>query len=265
MELYSQKIRKLAPENDPLKIGMGWTVEDLSKPQILVESTFGDSHPGSAHLNQFVDEGMRAIGEAGGRGARYFVTDMCDGISQGHDGINYSLAHRDMMAHMMEVHGNSIGFDGGMFLASCDKSMPAVLMGIGRLKDMSAIVVTGGVMEAHHLPEAYVEQDPACAINELLTLEQIGKFDAQEKRGEISNEQLDYYKQHACPSCGACSFMGTASTMQIMAESLADAPGTALMPATAPELSRRPTMQAKADEAGRAGDHGQRYRDDEKL
>ena len=239
MELYSQKIRKLAPENDPLKIGMGWTVEDLSKPQILVESTFGDSHPGSAHLNQFVDEGMRAIGEAGGRGARYFVTDMCDGISQGHDGINYSLAHRDMMAHMMEVHGNSIGFDGGMFLASCDKSMPAVLMGIGRLKDMSAIVVTGGVMEAHHLPEAYVEQDPACAINELLTLEQIGKFDAQEKRGEISNEQLDYYKQHACPSCGACSFMGTASTMQIMAESLGlMLPGTALMPATAPELKQ---------------------------
>ena len=239
MELYSQKIRKLAPENDPLKIGMGWTVEDLSKPQILVESTFGDSHPGSAHLNQFVDEGMRAIGEAGGRGARYFVTDMCDGISQGHDGINYSLAHRDMMAHMMEVHGNSIGFDGGMFLASCDKSMPAVLMGIGRLKDMSAIVVTGGVMEAHHLPEAYVEQDPACAINELLTLEQIGKFDAQEKRGEIPNEQLDYYKQHACPSCGACSFMGTASTMQIMAESLGlMLPGTALMPATAPELKQ---------------------------
>ena len=53
MELNSQRVRALAPENDPLKIGMGWTVEDLDKPQILVESTFGDSHPGSAHLNQF--------------------------------------------------------------------------------------------------------------------------------------------------------------------------------------------------------------------
>lgn len=50
-ELHSQEVRKLAPENDPLKIGMGWTVEDLEKPQILVESTFGDSHPGSAHLD----------------------------------------------------------------------------------------------------------------------------------------------------------------------------------------------------------------------
>ena len=76
MELHSQKIRVLAPENDPLKIGMGWTVEDLSKPQILVESTFGDSHPGSAHLDQFVEEGMRAIADNGGKGARNYVTDI---------------------------------------------------------------------------------------------------------------------------------------------------------------------------------------------
>lgn len=237
MELYSQTIRKLAPENDPLKIGMGWTKEDLSKPQILVESTFGDSHPGSAHLNQFVGQAVSGVKDAGGKAARYYATDICDGISQGHDGINYSLASRDMIANMVEIHGNSIGFDGGVFIASCDKSMPAMLMGIGKLKEMSAIVVTGGVMEAHKITPKYVENDPACAINELLTLEQIGKFDAQEKRGEIPVEQLDYYKENACPSCGACSFMGTASTMQVMAEALGlMLPGTALMPATAPEL-----------------------------
>ena len=137
----------------------------------------------------------------------------------------------------MEAQANATVFDGGVFIASCDKSMPAMLMSIGRLKDMSAIVVSGGVMEAHELPEKYVVDDPACKINELLTLEQIGKFDAWEKTGVISNEQLDYYKQHACPGCGACSFMGTASTMQIMAEALGlMLPGTALMPATAPEL-----------------------------
>lgn len=237
MELYSQTIRKLAPENDPLKIGMGWTKEDLSKPQILVESTFGDSHPGSAHLNQFVEQAVSGVKDAGGKAARYYATDICDGISQGHDGINYSLASRDMIANMVEIHGNSIGFDGGVFIASCDKSMPAMLMGIGKLKEMSAIVVTGGVMEAHKITPKYVENDPGCAINELLTLEQIGKFDAQEKRGEIPVEQLDYYKENACPSCGACSFMGTASTMQVMAEALGlMLPGTALMPATAPEL-----------------------------
>ena len=236
--LKSQEVRKLAPEMDPLRMGMGWRVEDLDKPQIMVESTFGDSHPGSAHLNRFVEEAVQGVNESGGKAARYFATDMCDGIAQGHDGINYSLPHRDAIVNLVEAQANATGFDGGVFIASCDKSMPAMLMSIGRLKEMSAIVVTGGVMEAHMLPKQYVAQDPACAINELLTLEQIGKYDAWEKTGVIPTEQLEYYKHNACPSCGACSFMGTASTMQIMAEALGlMLPGTALMPATAPELA----------------------------
>lgn len=233
-QLHSQEVRALAPENDPLKMGMGWTLEDLDKPQILVESTFGDSHPGSAHLNHLVDEVMRGIGEAGGRGARYYVTDICDGIAQGHDGINYSLASRDMIANMIEIHGNSTGFDGGVFIASCDKSMPACLMGIGRL-NLPSVMVTGGVMDAGP---------------DLLTLEQIGAYSAMAQRGEISQEQFEYYKQHACPSCGACSFMGTASTMQIMAEALGlMLPGSALMPAAGEELPRM------AYEAGRMAVH----------
>lgn len=162
---------------------------------------------------------------------------MCDGIAQGHDGINYSLAHREAIVNLVEAQANATVYDGGVFIASCDKSVPAMLMSIGRLKDMSAIVVTGGVMEAHSLPGKYVVNDSACAVNELLPLEKIGKFDAWEKTGVIPIEQLDYYKHHACPSCGACSFMGTASTMQIMAEALGlMLPGTILMPATAPEL-----------------------------
>ena len=239
MNLNSQRVRKLAPENDPLKIGMGWSVEDLGKPQIFVESTFGDSHPGSAHLDQLVQQAVDAVNAQGGKAARYYATDMCDGIAQGHDGINYSLPHRDAMVNLIEAQANASVYDGGVFVASCDKSMPAMLMSIGRLKHMSAVVVAGGVMEAHVLPKDYVPEDSACAINELLTLEQIGKFDAWEKTGVISNGQLDYYKQHACPGCGACSFMGTASTMQIMAEALGlMLPGTALMPATAPELKK---------------------------
>ena len=65
MQLRSQQVRTLAPENDPLKIGMGWKVPDLSKPQILVESTYGDSHPGSAHLNRFVEEAVQAVNDHG--------------------------------------------------------------------------------------------------------------------------------------------------------------------------------------------------------
>ena len=70
MELTSQKMRKLAPEMDPLRIGCGWKKEDLSKPQIMIESTSGDSHPGSAHLPILVEEARRGIFEAGGFGAR---------------------------------------------------------------------------------------------------------------------------------------------------------------------------------------------------
>lgn len=221
MEYESQKIRKSAPEMDPLRMGMGWTAEDLEKPQILIESTFGDSHPGSAHLLGLVEEARKGVNETGGKAARYFATDICDGMAQGHDGMNYSLPSRDAIANLIEVHARATVFDAGVFIASCDKGVPAHLMAIGRL-NIPSIIVTGGVMDAGP---------------DLLTLEQIGAYSAKYKRGEISEEELTYYKQHACPSCGACSFMGTASTMQVMAEALGlMIPGSALMPATDADL-----------------------------
>ena len=119
MKLVSQEMRKLAPELDPLRIGTGWKPEDLAKPQIMIESTFGDSHPGSGHLDELVEEVRKGVAAAGGYGARYFATDICDGESQGTDGINYSLASREMIANMIEIHANATPFDGGVYLASC--------------------------------------------------------------------------------------------------------------------------------------------------
>jgi dihydroxy-acid dehydratase len=220
-ELTSQKLRKIAPELDPLRRGMGWSVEDLSKPQIMIESTFGDSHPGSAHLLKLVEEAAQGVREMNAKPARYFTTDICDGMAQGHDGINYSLASRDMIANMIEIHGNATPFDGGIFVTSCDKGVPSHLMAVGRL-NIPSIMITGGVMDAGP---------------DLLTLEQIGAYSAMYQRGEITENQLQYYKLHACPSCGACSFMGTASTMQVMAESLGlMLPGSGLMPAMCEDL-----------------------------
>ena len=145
--LSSQKVRALAPEMDPLRMGMGWTREDLERPQVLVESTYGDSHPGSAHLNRLVEAAVRGARDGGAKPARYFATDICDGMAQGHDGINYSLAHRDLIAGMIEVHANATTFDAGVFVSSCDKAVPAQLMGVGRI-DIPAVVVPGGVMAA---------------------------------------------------------------------------------------------------------------------
>ena len=232
MELISQKMRQLAPEMDPLRLGTGWKPEDLAKPQILVESTFGDSHPGSGHLDKLVAAACEGINEAGGHGARYFCTDICDGESQGTDGINFSLASREMIADMIEIHANATPFDGAVYMASCDKGMPANLMALARV-NAPAVVVTGGTMSAGP---------------DLLTLEQLGMYSAKYERGEIDEDKLNWAKQNACPSCGACSFIGTASTMQIMAEALGLAlPGSALLPATSPDLldyARRAGRQA---------------------
>ena len=95
MELNSQRVRALAPENDPLKIGMGWTVEDLDKPQILVESTLRGQPSGKRAPESFVEEAMKGIRDSGGRARVILRRISADGIAQGHDGINYSLAHRD--------------------------------------------------------------------------------------------------------------------------------------------------------------------------
>ncbi len=240
--LISQKMRQLAPEMDPLRIGTGWKPEDLSKPQIFIESTFGDSHPGSGHLDQLVEEVRAGAAEAGGHGARYFCTDICDGESQGTDGINYSLVSREIIANMIEIQAKATPFDAGVYLASCDKGMPGNLMGLMRV-DIPSVVVPGGTMNAGP---------------DMLTLEQLGMYSARYERGEIDEDALNWAKENACPSCGACSFIGTASTMQIMAEALGLAlPGSALMPATSPDLL------SYAREAGRravemAGDDSMR-------
>lgn len=219
--LKSQEMRKIAPEMDPLKIGTGWTVEDLDKPQIFVESTFGDSHPGSGHLDKLVEAACEGIKNAGGRGARYFCTDICDGESQGTDGINFSLVSREMIANMIEIQANATPFDAGVFMASCDKGMPGNLIGLARV-NIPSVVVTGGTMAAGP---------------DMLTLEQLGMYSAMFERGEIDEEKFNWAKCNACPSCGACSFIGTASTMQIMAEALGlTLPGSALLPATSPDL-----------------------------
>ncbi|MCR5543057.1 MAG: dihydroxy-acid dehydratase [Eubacterium sp.] len=221
MELVSQKNRKNAPELDPLRIGSGWKYEDLSKPQVFIESTFGDSHPGSVHLDKLVEKVREGVFSAGGFGARYFTTDMCDGESQGTDGINYSLVSREMIANMIEIQANATPFDAGVFIASCDKGCPGNMMGMLRV-DIPSVFVPGGIMKAGP---------------EMLTLEQLGMYSARYERGEIEEKEFLWAKQNACPSCGACSFIGTASTMQIMAEALGLAlPGSALMPATGEDI-----------------------------
>ena len=105
-----------------------------------------------------------------------------------------------MIANMIEIHANATPFDAGVYLSSCDKGVPGNLIGMARV-NIPAVFVPGGTMNAGP---------------EMLTLEQLGMYSAKFERGEIGEEKLDWAKCNACPSCGACSFIGTASTMQIM-------------------------------------------------
>lgn len=220
--LRSQRIRKQGPEIDALRMGMDWQAEDLDKMQLVIASTYGNGHPGSFHLNKYVDLLKKSLEEKGVMGSRMTTSDICDGIAQGHDGMNYSLASREMIANMVEIQAMAAPYDGVALLSSCDKSVPAHLMALLRL-NLPGIHIPGGAMAPG--PDG-------------LTLEMIGAYSAQLERGEITEAEFKQYQYSACPSCGACQFMGTASTMQLMSEALGLAlPGAALIPSTSPALA----------------------------
>ncbi|MGE1064243.1 dihydroxy-acid dehydratase [Megasphaera paucivorans] len=215
-ELYSQKMRILNAQGDALRLGSGWVPEDLGKPQVLIDTAFGDSHPGSYHLNKLADFTKHALYASGCKPAVYTITDMCDGIGMATIGMSYSLASRELMTMMIEVHAHGGPFDGIVLISSCDKSVPSHLMALARL-NMPGIHIPGGSM----LPGP--EFQASIAMYNMGEMRNEGKVsDAELLRGQINS----------CPTCGACQFMGTASTMQCMSEALGmSLPGGALMPA----------------------------------
>ncbi|MDL2226103.1 dihydroxy-acid dehydratase [Deltaproteobacteria bacterium OttesenSCG-928-M10] len=215
-KLISQAARQQNPEADPMLMGCGLTWDDLAKPHILIESTQGDSHPGSRHLSGLAAQIQAGVMKAGGQPALYAATDICDGIACGHEGINYSLASRDFMAGLMEIHAKSRPYDAVIAVSSCDKAVPGQLMALALL-DLPGIMVCGGSMAA----------GPALctAVKGYETRDLVAA-------GQMSQEEADFYTETGAWSAGACQYMGTAATMQLMAESLGLAlPGNALVPA----------------------------------
>lgn len=214
--MNSQKSRAVGPEIDPIWLGSGWTPEDLKKPQVLLESTWGDSHPGSRHLNELVEMTKFSVYKHGGKPSQYTVTDICDGVATGHDGMNYSLVSRDIISAMVEIHARSVPFDAIVTFASCDKATPGHLMTLARL-NMPAVHFCGGSMMPG--PD-FMSAEICYETNEKVRL------------GKMTDTEQLFYQKNACPTCGACQYMGTASTLQIMSEALGmSLPGNALMPA----------------------------------
>lgn len=218
MGIRSQKERNTWAQFDALQLGSGWDEEDIGKPQILVEDAYGDSHPGSIHLNQLGEQAVYGVYEKGGHPARFHVTDICDGCAQGHDGMNLVLASREVICDMIEMHAGFVPWDGMILSSSCDKSIPAHLKAAARV-NIPAIFIPGGSMR------------PGPGQTTSLVAGDISL--RQKRENEITPDEIRDYKLTGCPSQGACTFMGTASTMQCMAEALGLAlPGSALAPAT---------------------------------
>lgn len=223
MRQKSEKERQLWAQFDALQLGTGWVEDDIGKLQILVEDVYGDSHPGSAHLDAVSRQAVYGVFEEGAFPAQFHVTDICDGCAQGHDGMNMVLASREVICDMLEIHAGFVPWDGMVMSSSCDKSIPAHLKAAARINIPTIFIPGGSMRPGPNQTTSLVAGDVSLR---------------QKRKNEITPEEIRNYKLTGCPSVGACTFLGTASTMQCMAEALGMAlPGNALVPATMRDLT----------------------------
>lgn len=223
MRQKSEKERQLWAQFDALQLGTGWVEDDIGKLQILVEDVYGDSHPGSAHLDAVSRQTVYGVFEEGAFPAQFHVTDICDGCAQGHDGMNMVLASREVICDMLEIHAGFVPWDGMVMSSSCDKSIPAHLKAAARINIPTIFIPGGSMRPGPNQTTSLVAGDISLR---------------QKRKNEITPEEIRNYKLTGCPSVGACTFLGTASTMQCMAEALGMAlPGNALVPATMRDLT----------------------------
>ena len=221
--LRSQRLREVNFQGDALRLGMNWTEEDLRKPQVLVESAYGMGHPGTFHFRGLVEEVSNGVYEAGGKPAEFAVSDICDGVVQATEGMNYSLVSRDIMAAMVEIHALGHPHDAMVLISGNDKSVPAHHLAIARC-DLPAIHVPGGTQ---------------LNAPDFVTSNKLWSMGAAFKRGDLTGDELELAQRGACPTCGACQFMGSAATGQVLSEALGLAlPGSALVPQPLTKLLR---------------------------
>jgi dihydroxy-acid dehydratase len=200
---------------------MGYSDYDLERPLIGIANSWNRVVPGHYNLNLVSDYVQQGIRQAGATPVEFGVIAACDGIAQGHDGMHYILPTRDLIANDIEMMIEAHRLDGVVLLGSCDKIVPGMLMAAARL-DLPAILVAGGPMEGG------CEFDNRAADTTSLT-EGLGML----KAGKI--DEVTYQKLEDCatPTCGSCSFLGTANTMCCVAEALGLClPGSATIPAT---------------------------------
>jgi len=207
--------------NRSLYKSMGYSDYDLERPLIGIANSWNRVVPGHYNLNLVSDYVKQGIYQAGGTPVEFGVIAPCDGIAEGHDGMHYILPTRDLIANDIEMMIQAHRLDALVLLGSCDKIVPGMLMASARL-DLPSILVVGGPMEGGC--EFDNRSADITSVAEGLGMLKAGKID------EVTYRRLE---DCAAPSCGSCSFLGTANTMCCVAEAMGLClPGTATIPAT---------------------------------
>ncbi|MDR1288193.1 MAG: dihydroxy-acid dehydratase [Treponema sp.] len=215
---------------------MGYTDYELNgRPLIGIANSWNTLIPGHVNLNNVAEFVKKGIYSAGGTAVEFGVPAACDGIAQGHEGMNYILPSREIICDSVECMARAHKLDGLVLLASCDKIVPAMLMAAARL-DIPAVMVHGGPMLGG------TEFDGR--KSDLTSIEEArGMY----VKGKISKDQFVSLENTACPGCGSCSFLGTANTMSCVTEALGlSLPGEALVPAVYAERLRYAFLSGRA-------------------
>ena len=198
---------------------------DFGKPLIAVANSFVQIIPGHAHLDEVGRKVRQAIYDAGAVPFEFNTIGICDGIAMGHAGMKYSLASRELIADCVETMLLAHCFDGMVCIPNCDKIIPGMLMAAARV-DVPTVFVSGGPMAAG--------KQPSCGrtIDLISVFEGVGQVTA----GKLDEKELLEIEQNACPSCGSCSGMFTANSMNCLCEALGLAlPGNGTILATDPK------------------------------
>ncbi len=186
---------------------LGLTKEEQSRPLIGIVSSFNEIVPGHINLDKIADAVKLGVAMAGGTPILFPAITVCDGIAMGHSGMKYSLVTRDLIADSTEAMVRAHGFDGLVMIPNCDKNVPGLLMAAARL-NIPTVFVSGGPMLAGKV------NGKKTSLSSMF--EAVGAYSA----GKINDEQLRICEENTCPTCGSCSGMYTANSMNCLTEVL---------------------------------------------
>lgn len=226
--MYSDVVKKgleKTPHRSLFKAS-GFTDEEISRPLIGVVSAKNEVIPGHIHLDKIAEAVKTGVKVAGGTPIEFPAIGVCDGIAMGHKGMKYSLATRELIADSIESMTIAHGFDALVLIPNCDKIVPGMLIAAARL-NIPAIIISGGPMLSINYKGKFRDLNT--------TFEAVGAF----KAGAIDEDELLGLENAACPSCGSCSGMFTANSMNCLCEVLGMAlPGNGTIPAVYSERIR---------------------------